>query len=124
MKKILFYTFAATLLLALGTAYAEENGVTDFSGLTYDSGPVGIPEAAMEGVNAGGMREDDPGLILSNSVTDFSGRTYDTLSDIGASAPAAIEPSVEGTHAGGMREEGFAKEIFNGVTDFSGYDSN
>ncbi len=123
MKKILFYMFAMFFVLAFAVAHAEENGVTDFKGLTYDSGPVGIPEAAMEGVNAGGMREDDPGVFLDNRVTDFSGKTYDTLSDIGI-APLAIEPAIEGSHAGGMREEGPASEIFNGVTDFSGYDSN
>jgi hypothetical protein len=122
MKKIIFYAITMVFVFALGHAYAEQNGVTDFKGLTYDSGPIGIPEAAMEGANAGGMREEDPGLIPDNRVTDFSGKTYDTLSDIGL-APPAIEPTVEGSHAGGMREEG-AMEIFNAVTVFSGYDSN
>ena len=108
MKKILFYTFAMVFVLALGVAYAAEwNGVTDFKGLTYDIGPVAIPEAAMEGVSAGGMREDDAGLILGNGLTDFSGKTYDSIPSL------VIEPAViEGEHAGGMREEAPAKQVF------------
>ena len=121
MKKILLYTFAMVFVLALGVAYAD-NGVTDFRGFTYDIGPVSIPEAAMEGVNAGGMREDDAGLILANGITDFSGKTYElwdvSVTPLLPSEPAAV---IEGEHAGGMRDDA---AILNGVTLFSGYDSN
>jgi hypothetical protein len=113
MKKVIFYAIAMVFAGTLGVAYAG-NGVTDFSGLNYDIGPAGVPAAAMEGVNAGGLREAGPGLILDNGVTDFSGRTY----DIGPTA--SLEPTVESAHAGGMREEKPAKEFSNGVTDFSG----
>jgi len=121
MKKILFYTFAMVFVLALGVANAAENGVTDFRGLTYDIGPVGLPEAAMEGVSAGGIREDDAGLILNNGITDFSGKLWDvSVTPLLPSEPVAV---IEYAHAGGMRDEG-AKDIINGVTDFSGFDSN
>jgi hypothetical protein len=118
MKKILFYTFAMVFVLALGVAYAGDlsNGVTDFSGRNYDIGinPAEVPATSMEGVHAGGMREEGPGLVLYNGVTDFSGKTWEDR-DI------TIEPAaIEGTHAGGMREEAPAKEFSNGVTDFSG----
>ena len=112
MKKILLYTFAMVFVLALGVAYAEVgNGVTDFSGLTYDIGSAGIT-ASVEGVSAGGMREAGEGLILNNGVTDFSGKTYE-----GANLPAE-EPAIEASHAGGMREEAPAKKLYNGVTVF------
>lgn len=112
MKKILLYTFAMVFVLALGVAYAEVgNGVTDFSGLTYDIGPAGIP-ASVEGISAGGMREAGEGLILDNGVTDFSGRTYEEESKL----PAA--PVTEAEHAGGMREEAPAKQLYNGITVF------
>jgi hypothetical protein len=115
MKKVIFYAIAMVFAGTLGVAYAG-NGVTDFSGLNYDIGivPAEVHDSSMEGVNAGGMREAGPGLILDNGVTDFSGRTY----DIGPTA--SLEPTVESAHAGGMREDKRAKELSNGVTDFSG----
>ena len=119
MKKIIFYSLTMVFVLTLGVAYAiEGNGVTDFSGLTYDIGPVGVPEAPMEGISAGGMREADPGSLWNNGVTDFRGKTVEEK-DIN------IEPSIlSGAHAGGMREETPTKELFNGVTDFAGFDSD
>jgi hypothetical protein len=113
MKKILLYTFAMAFVLALGVAYAADNGVTDLSGRNYDIGPVGIPAASMEGVSAGGMREEGPGLILDNGVTDFSGKTYEDSN-------LTIVPAIQAAHAGGLREEEPAQKLFNGVTDFSG----
>ena len=111
MKRILLYTFAMVFVLALGVAYAEVgNGITDFSGLTYDIGPAGIP-ASVEGVSAGGMREAESGLILNNGVTDFSGKTYEE-------ALPAEEPAIEASHAGGMREDAPSKPFYNGVTVF------
>jgi len=114
MKKTLLYTLAMLFVISLGVTYAG-NGVTDFRGLNYDIGIVPAePAASMEGVSAGGMREEGPGLILDNGVTDFSGKTYEDSN-------LTIEPAViAGAHAGGMREEEPAKELFNGVTDFSG----
>jgi len=118
MKKIIFYVLTTVFVFAIGLAYAEENGVTDFKGLTYDSGPAGIPDTTMEGVNAGGMREEGAAAIWDNGVTDFKGKTVEEK-DI------SIEPSplsIEGANAGGMREEGL--DPSNGVTVFHGFDSN
>jgi hypothetical protein len=112
--KTLLYTLAMIFVVGLGVTYAG-NGVTDFRGLNYDIGIVPAEHAAsLEGVSAGGMREEGPGLILDNGVTDFSGRTY----DIGPTA--SLEPTMESAHAGGLREDKPAKEFSNGVTDFSG----
>jgi len=119
MKKIIFYSLTMVFALALGVSYAlEGNGVTDFSGLTYDIGPAGIPAPTMEGESAGGMREAVPDPLWYNGVTDFRGKTVEEEN-------ISIEPSIlSGEHAGGMREEAPSKELFNGVTDFAGFDSN
>jgi len=101
----------------IGTAYAESmNGVTDFSGLTYDSLVV-IPEesnsAMIESSGAGGL--SDPIEGTSNGVTDFSGLTYDSLVVIPEESNDAM---IEGSGAGGLHES--IEGITNGVTDFSG----
>jgi hypothetical protein len=135
MKKFLLYATTIAFVLTLGVAYANaggkdlHNGVTDFSGRTYDTlsdismaAPGAVSGAIVEGLNAGGPRADVPGLELNNGVTDFSGRTYDTLADIGM---AAHGPSVESSDAGGPRTAVSAQEFSNEITDFSGrtYDS-
>jgi hypothetical protein len=114
MKKILLNTIAMLFLVSVGITYGA---VTDFRGLNYDIGvgPADVPATSMEGVHAGGMRDEGPGLVLYNSVTDFSGKTYEDSN-------LKIEPSaIEAAHAGGMREENPVEKFFkNGVTDFSG----
>ena len=105
MKKITYMTMAMVFGLGLGLAYAGGNGVTDFTGRTYDTLEI-APAAsyehnAFEGTAAGGIRlvESDNGK-LHNGVTDFSGRTYDTLE---TSTAPSVENFVEGSAAGGLR---------------------
>ena len=139
MKKILLYAITTVFALTLGVSYANaggkelRNGVTDFSGRTYDTlsdismaAPGVSHGAAVESSNAGGLRSAGPDMESSNGVTDFTGRTYDTLSDIGMAAPGASRgASVESSHAGGPRTMISGQEFSNGITDFSGrtYDS-
>lgn len=67
-----------------------KNGITVFSGKGISTGtdldeafaaafPVEMKAAMVESSNAGGMRPDEPGLVLYNGITDFSGNTYDSL---------------------------------------------
>jgi hypothetical protein len=60
------------------------NGVTDFSGRTYDTlsdigmaAPGASRGASVESSHAGGPRTEISGQEFSNGITDFSGRTYD-----------------------------------------------
>jgi hypothetical protein len=139
MKKILLYAITMVFALTLGVSYANaggkelQNGITDFSGRTYDTlsdismaTPGASHGAAVESSNAGGLRSAEPGMELNNGVTDFSGRTYDTLSDVGMAAPSASRSAaVESSNAGGPRTVIPGQESSNGITDFSGrtYDS-
>ncbi len=117
--------------LTIGVAYAMEggiglnNGVTNFSGRTYDTlSDIGLAApgamediASVESSEAGGMRSADSSIEVSNGVTDFSGRSY----DIGTAVPEAMDAaSVESSHAGGLRIGEAGIELFNGVTNFSG----
>jgi hypothetical protein len=77
--------------ITIGVAYAMEggivlsNGVTDFSGRSYDIGtaaPEAMEAAFVESSHAGGFRAEEPGIELFNGATNFSGRTNDTLSDL------------------------------------------
>ena len=58
------------------------NGITDFSGRSYDS-PVTTPDRlagvreSVEGNEAGGPRSVEVFKGLYNGITDFSGRSYD-----------------------------------------------
>ncbi len=117
MKKLLITSITMLFVFSLGTAYAESlNGVTDFSGSTYDSFVAIPPElngAMNEGAGAGGLRDATEGI--SNGVTDFSGSTYDSFVAIPAESNGAIN---EGAGAGGLRDA--TEGISNGVTDFSG----
>jgi hypothetical protein len=139
MKKITLYAITMVFALTLGVAYANEgnkelyNGVTDFSGKSYDTlanisnvSPGAASEVLMEGSHAGGLRTEVSSKESYNGVTDFSGRSYDTLADIGNASPgASVGASVESSNAGGPRAEKSGKVSFNGITDFSGrsYDS-
>ena len=105
MKKITYMTMAMVFSLGLGLAYAGGNGVTDFTGRTYNTLEI-APAAsfehnAFEGTAAGGSRlvESDNGKLY-NGVTDFSGRTYDTLE---ISAAPSVGNFAEGSAAGGLR---------------------
>jgi hypothetical protein len=88
MKKIAIYMMTMVFTLAFGLAYAGEqlnNGVTDFTGRSYDTlepNPA-IAVTGIESSGAGGLRTGDHGV--SNGVTDFSDRSYDTF-EIGPSA--------------------------------------
>jgi len=117
MKKLLMMSISMLFVFSLGTAYAESlNGITDFSGSTYDSF-VAIPTesngALIEGSGAGGLR--DATEEISNGVTDFSGSTYDPLVAMPAESNGVLS---EGSGAGGLRDA--TEGISNGVTDFSG----
>ncbi len=111
MKRIISTVMATAFVLAFGTAYAAtlSNGITDFSGGSYDTfaiAPDGGPVAAAEG--------SQDVVASSNGVTDFSGGGYD-LFVIGP-VPADIN-SVEGVSAGGLRMD---PAPGNGITDYSG----
>ncbi|HYA86699.1 MAG TPA: hypothetical protein VEI57_06520 [Nitrospirota bacterium] len=119
MKKLLVVTISVIFVLALGTAYAESaNGVTDFSGGTYESlgsVPAEATGSLMEdsGSGAGGLRDS---AEIANGVTDFSGGTYESLGSVPAEATGSLMED-SGSGAGGLRD---SDEIANGITDFSG----
>ncbi len=113
MKKLMVVAMTMAFALTLGVAYAGQNGkmydgVTDFTGRTYDSLPLTVPQAisgsSIEGSSAGGLRTEDPAVELHNGSTDFTGRTYDSL-PVAPAAPAIHGSSVEGSSAGGIRAE-------------------
>lgn len=87
MKKIAIYMMTMVFTLAFGLAYAGEqlNGVTDFTGRSYETLELNpaIAVNSFESSGAGSLRAGD--YEVSNSVTDFSGRSYDTF-EIGPSA--------------------------------------
>jgi hypothetical protein len=119
MIKLLILTLSMVFVLALGTAYAESmNGVTDFTGGTYESLGAVPAEPAVEmiessGSGAGGLRDS---AEIANGITDFSGGTYESLGAVPAE-PAVEQYDSSGSGAGGLRE---STDIINGVTDFSG----
>ena len=108
MKKIFAIMGAALFMLGFGIAYAGSglnNGVTDFTGKTYDvlemAPAAGIEHNVFESSAAGGVRlaENDKEQ-LHNGITDFSGRTYDMLE---ISAAPSVGNFAEGSAAGGLR---------------------
>jgi hypothetical protein len=131
MKKILLLTLAMGFALAWSSVQADamtamtgekeiHNGVTDFSGQSYDSLSIWPGEATggwVEHGAAGGYREEAPSGAFYNGVTDFSGRTYDST-EIGFAGKAG--GWVESTSPGGYRTEERNWKPYNGVTDFSG----
>ncbi len=119
--------------LTLGVAYAMEgaanpsNGITDFAGLTYDTvsgiGPVALGEAetGVESSAAGGMRVDEPSIVLGNGITDFTGLSYDVIAGPGPIASGEMYGEVlESGNAGGLRSEEPVDAVTNGITNFSG----
>ncbi|HEY6011340.1 MAG TPA: hypothetical protein VIX18_07725 [Nitrospirota bacterium] len=145
MKKIMILTIAIAAVLTIGAAFAGMvearggdlmlNGVTNFSGLSYDTpsdawniGPAAAERDVIEGSSAGGLRVGDDEIHAFNGVTNFTGKSYDTTSDAWNIGPmdrevVAKANEVTGSAAGGLREGGM--KPYNGVTDFSGksYDS-
>jgi hypothetical protein len=128
MKKTIIYITAMVFTIALGAVSAKAadklyNGVTDFSGRTYDSGMIaGIaPVAPIEHVSVGGLWIEEPTATAWNGVTNFAGGVYDSGA-IAELEPAGvmIASSVERSSAGGLRMDKKADEFRNGVTDFSG----
>lgn len=131
MKKILLLALAMGFALAWSSVQADamtsmsgekeiHNGVTDFSGQSYDSLSIWPGEATsgwVEHEAAGGYREEAPSLPIYNGVTDFSGRTYDSP-EFGLAGKTG--GWMESTSPGGYREEGVSPKLYNGVTDFSG----
>lgn len=103
MKKITYMTLAMVFGFALGLANAG-NGVTDFTGKTYDvleTALASVPGNVDEGSAAGGVRlTESDNEKFHNGVTDFSGRTYDVLE---ISAVPSVENVAEGSAAGGPR---------------------
>jgi hypothetical protein len=88
MKKIAIYMMTMVFTLALGLAYAGEhvnNGVTDFTGRSYETLELNpaIAVNSFESSGAGSLRAGD--YMAANGVTDFSGRSYDSF-EIGPSA--------------------------------------
>lgn len=127
MKRIILLALAVGFALAWSAVQADamtlmrgeklHNGVTDFSGQSYDSLSIWPGEATggwVEHEAAGGYREEASGKALYNGVTDFSGRAYDS-SEFGLAGETS--GWVESTSPGGYREE---ERSYNGITDFSG----
>ncbi len=129
------FTIAMIMVFALtlGAAYAMEgdreldNGITSFTGLTYDTvsgiGPVAVGEAEtpVESSAAGGMRSDEPGIALGNGITDFSGLSYDVIAGPGPIVSGEMYgETLESGSTGGLRSEGPADAVSNGITNFSG----
>ncbi len=133
-KQKIKFTIAMMMVFALtlGVAYAMEgidlsNGITNFTGLTYDTvsglGPVAVgeEEAAVESSAAGSMRSDEPGIVLGNGITDFTGLSYDVIAGPGPVASGEMYADVpERGSAGGLRSEEPADAVSNGITNFSG----
>jgi hypothetical protein len=117
MKNIIIIMIVMTFIFALGSAYAGElsNGITDFTGRTYDTlEPAAASSEWIVSSGAGGLVTVEPGKELYNGITDFTGKT-DNLE------PAAMNSRfVESSGAGGMRSEEPGKELNNGITDFTG----
>ena len=113
MKKIAIYMMTMGFTFVFGLVYAGEqlnNGVTDFTGRSYETLEL-TPATAMnnfESAGAGGLRTGD--YVVSNGVTDFSGRSYDTFE---------IGPSTAGN--GGMRQE--ANKASHEVVGTTSYDT-
>ena len=135
MKKILLYAITMVFAVAFSVAYAGEegkvihNGITDFAGRTIDTLSdlsLAAPGAmAVEGANAGGIREERPVAEWYNGVTVFSGKGISTRTDLdeyfAAAYPAEMKAEVvESSNAGGIRMEEPALPFVNGITDFSG----
>jgi hypothetical protein len=108
MKKIFAIMGAALFMLGFGIAYAGSglnNGVTDFTGKTYDvleTAPAAVIGHTVFGGSAAGgilLVENDKGE-LHNGITDFSGRTNDTLE---ISTAPSVGNFAEGSAAGGLR---------------------
>jgi hypothetical protein len=138
MKKILLYAITMVFAVALSVAYAYEegkvmnNGITDFAGRTIDTlsdlSLVGPDAMAVEGANAGGIREEGPVAEWHNGVTVFNGKGISTRTDLDEYFAAAFPgemKAVESSNAGGIREAEPIPVLPNGITDFSGntYDS-
>jgi hypothetical protein len=103
MKKIIYITMTMVFGLALGLTYAEDNGVTDFTGKSYDMFEIG-PAADIshvEGSAAGGLRAGETIEKLHNGVTDFTGKSYDTFEISQAPSDSNV---AEGSAAGGLRQ--------------------
>ncbi len=93
MKKIALLAITIAFVAAFSVAYAggAENGVTDFTGKSYDEVPVfsSVGSSAMlsdsiESTNAGGLRSADLGIeTMNNGITDFTDRSYDAVPDFG-----------------------------------------
>jgi hypothetical protein len=135
MKKILLYAITMVFAVAFIVAYAGEegkvmnNGITDFAGRTIDTlsdlSLAGPGEMAVEGANAGGIREEGAAAVWSNGVTVFNGKGISTRTDLdeyfAAAYPADMKAAVvESSNAGGIRFEEPALPLVNGITDFSG----
>ncbi len=132
-KTIITFAIFTVLALTFGVAYAMEegadlyNGVTNFSGRSYeivpDVGPAAsaVADTGEEYSAAGGLRSDEPGIALENGVTDFSGRSYEMVPELSpAVASEMYGDTVESANAGGLRSEEPGIEISNGITSFSG----
>ncbi len=132
-KTMISFAMITVLALTFGAAYAMEggielyNGITDFSGRSYDNvpdfGPAAnaVVDTGEESSAAGGLRSDEPGIELNNGITDFSGRSYDMVPAFGPAAESEMYgETVESANAGGRRSDESVDSISNGITNFSG----
>jgi hypothetical protein len=110
MKKITVLLLTMAFTLTLGLAYAGEgllNGVTDFTGRSYDTFETGPVDGAnnVESVSAGGLRAE--GKALYNGITDFTGKSHEAF-EIGM---ADRMNGVESISAGSLREKASARKL-------------
>lgn len=115
MKRMISILMTAAFVLGFGTAtYAAglSNGITDFSGRSYDTFEIVPGHSALAAVEG----TQDAWVAGYNGATDFSGRAYDTFV-IGMPTDTN---SGEGMAAGGLRVDSGPGVVSNGVTDFSG----
>lgn len=100
---------AMLFVLGFGVAYAGglHNGVTDFSGRSYDTFEIGqtapvVADNAYESSAPGSKRMVEGGVgEVSNGITDFSGRSHDTFEIEHGLSDSRV---VEGSAAGSLRK--------------------
>lgn len=83
MKKMMVLMITVVFTLTLGLAYAGEelqNGVTDFTGRSYDTFEIGPADAvgSVESISAGGLREKASADKPVHEAID-TGRISETL---------------------------------------------
>jgi hypothetical protein len=122
MKKIVLFSIAMVFVVSLGAYAAGFNGVSDFTGRSYDNfeiGPAAAPNS-VESTNAGGLRAGDKGVYTDKELYNVSnGKSYDMFEI----ELMTDQKSVEGQSSGGLREpQGANKASREGIGTSRSYD--